>query len=131
MIKPEITDRSKELVIQLAKSLGIDFPKDRTCKDCFYYKCKEYSVCHTTINGIDEESVKEHQCWNENKTIIVPCDADDMSRSDDIKPYIIGNIEEAITCQHYMSGFEAYKRLYEKTKNELDKLKSDIKSLCK
>ena len=28
---------SKRLIIELAKSLDIDFPKDKTCKDCFHY----------------------------------------------------------------------------------------------
>ena len=131
MIKTEITDRSKELVIQLAKSLGIDFPKDRTCKDCFYYKCKEYSEYYRTINGLDEESVKEHQCWNKNKTTIVPCEPGDMSRSDDVKPYIVGDIEGATTCPYYMSGFEAYKELYEESQKELDNLKKNIINFCK
>ena len=36
-IKTEVTENSKRLVIELAKSLDIDFPKDKTCKDCFHY----------------------------------------------------------------------------------------------
>lgn len=122
-MKKEITENSKTLVIELAKSLGVDFPKDKTCKDCFYYRCDK------VVAYMDY--IKQHHCWNDNKTTTRPCDPDDMSHVDYTDPYIIKNLEEAIKCPYYKSGLEEYKRLYEESKKELDKLKNDIKSLCR
>ena len=122
IIKTEVTENSKRLVIELAKSLDVDFPKIRTCKDCFHYD-----------HGDKWESVyrNHHSCWNKNKTTTRPCDPDDMSHMDYVDPHVIMNLEEAIECPHYKSGLDEYKRLYEQSKEELDKLKSDIKSLCR
>ncbi len=120
--KKEISAQSQKLVIELAKSLNIDFPKDKTCKDCFDYKFESVPKCC--------DFIQEHHCWNKNKTTIRPCDPDDMSHMDYTDPYKIENLEEAISCPYYKSGLEEYKRLYEQSKKELDKLKSDIKNLC-
>lgn len=121
IIQTEITLYSKNLVIELAKSLNIDFPKDKTCKDCLHYD-----------HGDDWSSVKpdQHSCWNENKVTICPCDPDDMSHMDYTDPYNIENLEEAINCPYYKSGLEEYKRLYNQLKQELDELKNNIKILC-
>ncbi len=121
IIKTEITTYSKNLVIELAKSLDIDFPKDKTCKDCFHY---DY--------GEDRSSVKpnQHSCWNENKVVIHPCDPDDISHIDYTDPYNINNLEEAISCPYYKSGLEEYKRLCNQLKQELDELKNNIIILC-
>lgn len=122
IIKTKISENSKRLVVELAKSLDIDFPKDKTCKDCFHYK---------EGNARDWNFTKQHHCWDEHKTTTRPCDLDDMSHMDYIDPYVIMNLEEAIECPYYKSGFEEYKKLYEESKKELDKLKNDIKSLCR
>lgn len=121
VIKADITKKSKDLVIELAKSLNIDFPKDKTCKDCFHYD-----------HGDATSSVypNQHSCWNDNKVTTRPCDPDDMSHMDYTDPYVIENLEEAINCPYYKSGIDEYKRLYKKSKKELDELKADIKSLC-
>lgn len=121
-INTETTENSKRLVIELAKSLGIDFPKERTCKDCFSYD-----------HGDKKMSVypNQHSCWEQHKTTTRPCDPDDMSHQDYTEPYFIKNLEEAIGCPYYKSGLQEYKRLYEESKNELNKLKNDIKSLCR
>ena len=121
-IKTEVTENSKRLVIELAKSLDIDFPKDKICKDCFHY---DYG------DGEMSAYPNQHSCWDKHKTRIKPCDPDDMSHMDYTIPYVITNLEEAISCPYYKSGLEEYKRLYQESKNELDKLKNDIKNLCK
>ena len=121
IIKTEISENSKRLTIELAKSLNIDFPKDKTCKDCFHYK---------SGHAHDYNFTKQHHCWDKHKVTITPCDPDDMSQIDYTDPYIIKNLGEAIQCPYYKSGLEEYKKLYEDSKNELDKLKRDIKSLC-
>ena len=122
IIITEVTEKTKSLVVELAKSLKIDFPKDRICKDCFHY---DY--------GDETSSIypKQHSCWNENKVSIRPSDPDDMSQIDYIEPYVILNINEAIDCTDYKSGMEEYKKLYESSKKELDRLKNDIRRLCK
>lgn len=117
----EISAQSKNLIIELAKSLDVDFPKDKTCKDCFHYD-----------HGDERGSIcpNQNSCWNKNKTTTRPCDPDDMSHIDYTDPYKIENLEEAISCPYYKSGLEEYKRLYKQSKEDLDKLKSDIKNLC-
>ena len=121
-IKTEVTENSKRLVIELAKSLDIDFPKDKTCEDCFHY---DYGDRKMSVYP------NQHSCWDKHKIRIEPCDPDDMSHMDYTIPYAITNLEEAINCPYYKSGLEEYKRLYQESKNELDKLKNDIKNLCK
>ena len=120
VIKTEISNESKELVIKLAKSLEIDFPKDRTCKDCYEYK--------EGSNWRTEEI--EHHCWDCHKTTTRPCDPDDMNHCDYTDPYIIKNLNEALSCPYYKSGFAEYKRMYEKSQKELKELKDKIKGLC-
>lgn len=122
IIKTDINQYSKNLVIELAKSLNIEFPKDRTCKDCFHYD-----------HGDNWGSVKpnQHSCWNKDKVTIRPCDPGDMSYVDYTDPYKIEKLEEAVSCPYYKSGLDEYKRLYNQSKKELDKLKKDIKNLCK
>lgn len=119
----ELTKESKRLLIELAKSLGVDFPKDKTCKDCFH--------CQYEDDVIGNGYVKHHHCWNHNKTATIPCDFDDMSHRDYISPYNITQLKEAMECPYYKSGLEEYKRLYEESKKELDDLKSKIMNLCK
>lgn len=121
IINTDITEKSKDLVIELAKSLSVDFPKDRTCKDCFHY---------THEDEWGRIKPNQHSCLNDNKVITRPCDPDDMSHMDYIEPYEIENLEEAINCSYYKSGLDEYKRLYKKSKKELDELKADIKKLC-
>lgn len=111
---------AKELVIKLAKSLGVDFPKDKTCKDCY-----EYKIGKNSFTG-----ELEHRCWDSHKTTTRPCDPDDMNRCDYTDPYIIKNLEEAIDCPYYQSGFETYKRLYNESQEELKELKDSIRNLC-
>lgn len=113
-------EEPKELVIKLAKSLGIDFPKDKTCKDCFHYKYDK-----VLSYG---EFVMKHQCWEEHKVTTRPCDPDDMSHMDYTDQYFIEELSEALECPYYLSGLEEYKRLYMKTKKELKDLKNDIRS---
>lgn len=112
------SEKSKRLVIELAKSLGIDFPKDKTCKDCFHYE-------FTAIGVIKPP---HHCCWEEHKVTTRPCDPDDMCHMDYTDPYIIEDLSEAMKCPYYLSGLEEYKRLYTKTQKELKDLKNDIRS---
>ena len=121
-IKTEITENSKRLVIELAKSIDIDIQKNKTYKDYTHNNYGDRKMSAYT---------NQHSCWNKNKTKIKPCDPDDMSHMDYTIPYVITNLEEAISCPYYKSGLEEYKRLYQESKNELDKLKKDIKNLCK
>lgn len=117
----EIIENSKRLVIELAKSLNVDFPKDKTCKDCFHYSHK---------NDWGDINLNQHYCWEGHKITIRSTDPDDMSYKDYREPYTIKNLEEAINCSYYKSGLEEYKRLYNQSKQELDKLKDEIKKLC-
>lgn len=113
-----VNNESKELVIKLAKSLGVDFPKDKTCKDCFEYR----------FGKNDYSGKPEHRCWSSHKTTTRPCDPDDMNRCDYIDPYIIKNLDEAIDCPYFKSGLEEYKRLYKNSQEELEELKGKIKT---
>lgn len=121
IIKTEINEHSKNLIIELAKSLGIDFPKDKTCKDCF---------CYSNKDDWGNMNPNQHYCWEDHKITIRPSDPDDMSYQDYEEPYVIKNLEDAMDCPYYKSGLEEYKRLYNQSKQELDKLKKDIKNLC-
>ena len=100
IIKTEITENSKRLVIELAKSLNVDFPKVRTCKDCFNY---DYGDKPNSVYR------NQHSCWEKHKTTTRPCDPDDMSHMDYVDPYVIMNLEEAIECSYYKSGLDEYK----------------------
>lgn len=111
IIKTGTVENSRNLIIELARSLGVDFPKDKTCKDCFHYN--------------------QDSCWEEHKVTIRPCDPDDMSHLDYTDPYKIKSFEEAVDCTYYQSGLEEYKRLYNQSKQELDNLKKNIIKLCK
>ena len=96
-IKTEITEKTKCLVIELAKSLNIDFPRDKTCSDCFYYDYED---------NLESINLYQHRCWNENKVTIRPCDSDDMSHMDYIAPHKIENLNEAIDCPYYKAGLD-------------------------
>lgn len=116
-----VKEDPKKLIIELAKSLNVDFPKDKTCKDCFHYD-----------HGDETSSVypNQHSCWNDNKVTTRPCDPDDMSHMDYTDPYVIENLEEAVECKYYQSGLKEYKKLYKESKKQLDELKRKIRCLC-
>lgn len=121
----ELSPRAQELMIELAKELGLNKEETtsikRTCEDCFF--------C-THNDGMFGEYPDKNFCFHNNKIRTTPSDPDDMSYQDYIENYLIEDIVEAMTCNDFKSKLEMYKELYEKTQKELDELKTKIKDLC-
>lgn len=114
---------AKNIILDLADKLNVSITSDicKSCENCYHYE-----------KGDDKVMFEhKHNCFHPERVIIHPPEPDDMSHQEIEEGAKILDLSEATKCPFYESGKEVYKRLYEKSRKEMQNLKDEIRKILR
>ena len=116
-------EEARKIVLDLAEKLGVNLSVEccRNCENCYHYEKGDDKVMFE----------REHNCFHPERVTIHPPEPDDMSHQEIEEGAKIISLSEATMCPFYESGKEVYRKLYEDSQKEMQKLKDDIRAVLR
>lgn len=116
-------EEARKIVLDLAEKLGVNLSAEccRNCENCYHYE-----------KGDDKVMFEhEHNCFHPERVIIHPPEPDDISHQEIEEGAKILDLSEATKCPFYESGKEVYKKLYNDSQKDMQKLKDEIRAVLR